>query len=391
MKILYYAPNPHLSLNAQTGYGTHMREMIKCWKRMGHEVEPLIAGDLGNSGAGNYQNNHQPVKERIKNLIPGYLWESVKDRKLIHFDLEMAKVLKHRVEKFKPDFIYERVSYLQNSGVEIAGQYHIRHISEVNAPFPEERVYFSGKSAYLNRARAIEKEILNQSSCLTVVSSALKSYLTEKLPAAESKIHVIPNAVNEEQLQLDPEKVKGLRLKYNPGNALVFGFVGSIFPYHGVDLLIKAFDKTPGNSILLIVGDGASIPVLKQYVLENDLDERVFFTGSVPHSDVFHYIQIMDICCMMNSNWYGSPVKIFEYGLMNKAVIAPDVAPVRDVMVHEEDGLLVKNSLDEIHYNLQRLISDNDLRERLAKSWNKKVLKNYTWKVAAQKTLNLCT
>jgi glycosyltransferase involved in cell wall biosynthesis len=99
----------------------------------------------------------------------------------------------------------------------------------------------------------------------------------------------------------------------------------------------------------------------------------------------------MDICCMMNSNWYGSPVKIFEYGLMNKAVIAPDVAPVRDVIVHEKDGLLVSNSLDEIQNSLKRLMSDSDLRERLAKSWNKKVLENYTWKAAAEKTLNVCT
>lgn len=94
---------------------------------------------------------------------------------------------------------------------------------------------------------------------------------------------------------------------------------------------------------------------------------------------------------MMNSNWYGSPVKIFEYGLMKKAVIAPDVAPVRDVMKNGEDGLLVSNSLEEIGNSIKTLISDKALREKLAESWNKKVLKKYTWKVAAQKTLNLCT
>jgi glycosyltransferase involved in cell wall biosynthesis len=391
MKILYYAPNPHLSLNAQTGYGTHMREMIDCWKSMGHEVETLIAGDLGTSGADHNATNSSSVKKLLKKWVPGYIWESIKDRKLIHFDAEMSRILKQRVELFNPDIIYERVSYLQESGVDVAKQYNIRHISEVNAPFPEERVYFSGRSAYLKRARAIEKKILEQSFCLTVVSSALKSYLTEKHPSSESKIHVIPNAVNEQQTNLDMDKLESLRSQYNPENALVFGFVGSIFPYHGVDLLLKAFNKTPGNSILLIVGDGASIPDLKKYVLENDLNRRVFFTGSVPHSDVFHYIQIMDICCMMNSNWYGSPVKIFEYGLMNKAVIAPDVAPVRDVIVHEKDGLLVSNSLDEIQNSLKRLMSDSDLRERLAKSWNKKVLENYTWKAAAEKTLNVCT
>lgn len=391
MKILYYAPNPYLSLNAQTGYGTHMREMIRSWKEMGHEVETLIAGDLGNSAKSDTHQSQSSLKKAVKSFIPRFLWESLKDRQLMQFDMRMTEILNRRVLEFEPDLIYERVSYLQKSGVEIAGQRKIKHVAEVNAPFPEERIYFSGRSAYLNRARLVEKKIIENSYSLSVVSSALKSYIKKIQPSAADKVHVIPNAVNEQQIKLDTEKVGKLVSKYNPNNELVLGFVGSIFPYHGVDLLLQAFNKTRGNSILLIVGDGASLSKLKEYVAENNLSKRVYFTGSVPHKDVFHYIQLMDICCMMSSNWYGSPVKIFEYGLMKKAVIAPDTVPVRDVMTQGKDGLLVKNSLDSVEQNLNRLISSRELRNRLATSWNQKVLRNYTWKAAAQKTLNACT
>jgi len=391
MKILYYAPNPNLSLNAQTGYGTHMREIINCWKQTGHEVQTLVAGDLNNSVSPSENLSTPSIKRVLKSFIPSYLWETLKDRELINFDLKLARVLSRHIESFQPDLIYERVSYLQQSGVEVAERLSVKHVAEVNAPFPEERIYFSGKSAYLKKAEAVERKILEKSSCISVVSSAIQSYLVEKVPAAAEKIHVIPNAVNSSQTKLDIDKVKKLKSKYNPTDALVFGFVGSIFPYHGVDLLLAGFHKTPGNSILIIVGDGASIPQLKNYVNEHGLENRVFFTGSVPHTDVFHLIQLMDICCMMNSNWYGSPVKLFEYGLMKKAVVAPNVAPVRDVMIHEEDGILVSNSIDEISRAFKRLISDFEFRSQIAESWNKKVIENYTWEKVAQKTLTLCT
>jgi len=391
MRILYYAPNPQLSIHAQTGYGTHMREMINEWRQMGHDVETLIAGDLGKSNTSRKEESPSLLKNAVKKFIPAYLWESLKDRQLIRFDYHLDEVLNKRIKSFEPDLIYERVSYLQKSGIEIAKKTGVKHVSEVNAPFPEERTYFSGKSAYLKRAKSIEYQILEESNCLTVVSSALKTYLTEIKPSSEKKIHVIPNAVNPILRRSNEKKILELRSHYNPDRQIVVGFVGSIFPYHGVDLLIKAFKRTLKNAVLLVVGDGKSIPELKKFTALNGLDKRVYFTGSVPHDEVFHYIEIMDICCMMNSNWYGSPVKIFEYGLMNKAVIAPDVKPVRDVMLHEEDGLLVKESMSDICHSLERLALNKELRMKLAKSWNEKVLENYTWHSAAKKTLELCT
>jgi len=391
MRILYYAPNPQLSLSAQTGYGTHMREMINSWRDLGHEVDTLIVGNNTDSPEQAKPTKTLNLKWALKKLTPNYIWETLKDKKLINTDAELFKALDERVQSFKPDIIYERISYLQDSGVQVARKNGIRHVSEVNAPFPEERIYFSGKSAYLKRAKSIEKLILEESDCLTVVSSALKEYLIQKSPSSAHKMHVVPNAVNENLKKLDVNRVAALKSKFNPKNKLVVGFVGSIFPYHGVDLLIKAFKSSLKDAVLLIVGDGESIPELKKYVEANSMDENVFFTGSVPHRDVFHYIEIMDICCMMNSNWYGSPVKIFEYGLMNKAVIAPDVRPVQDVMVHGKDGFLVSNSLNDICESLKTVSSDNQLRQQIAESWNKKVLENYTWKITAQKTLSLCT
>ncbi|HKL40411.1 MAG TPA: glycosyltransferase family 4 protein [Cryomorphaceae bacterium] len=390
MKILYYSPHPQLKLDAPTGYGTHMREMIAAWRRMDVEVKTYIAGDLGGDGYG----ETRPSKfARFKKFMPSILWETLKDFQLIRFDKGLEPRLKALIKEFEPDLIYERVAYLQNSGVKTAEQMGVKHIAEINAPYPEERVYFSGRSFFVKQAKDHERQILAKSDWVTVVSSDLKSHLQEKLTDIDSKIMVVPNCVNPNETTHTLADVATIRESYQLTGKMIIGFVGSIFPYHGVDLLIEAFSQIEGSSDsrLLIVGDGEALSELKAKARSLGLLDRCIFTGSVPHRQVYPFIEAMDICCMPNSNWYGSPVKIFEYGLMKKPVIAPDLGPLRDVMTDGENGLLVEPNPVALKEAMEKLVNDQVLRERIARSWHEKVLLEYTWGTAAKKVLKACT
>ena len=223
-----------------------------------------------------------------------------------------------------------------------------------------------------------------------MVSSALKQYLTKIYPAAESKILVVPNSVNPTG-ELSIEKTEKLKVDYGIHNELVVGFVGSMFPYHGVDILIKAFAKLPAemNVRLLIVGDGAILPDLKALAKSLNVFQKVIFTGSLPHREVYANIEVMDICCMPKSNWYGSPVKIFEYGLMKKPVIAPNEIPMHDVM-GADDGEIVNPEVDDFYAAMMKLLANKDRRDLIAANWHKKVMQEYTWDAAAKKTLTVC-
>lgn len=392
MKILYYSPHPQLSMQAPTGYGTHMREMIAAWRRMGIEVHTCIAGDV----AGEEYRSQETAKggrfRGVKSLIPKFLWESMRDLSIIRFDKSQEGVLEDQIKKIQPDVIYERVAYLQNSGIKMARKHGIRHVSEINAPYPQERVSFSGKSFFVSAARNIEREILVRSDGISVVSSALKQYLAKILPDAESKIIVVPNAVNPINMDFLDEKIVELKQSYGLDKELVVGFVGSMFPYHGVDILIEAFAKIPQEMQvrLLIIGDGGILHELKALARSLGVFQKLIFTGSLPHREVYANIHIMDICCMPKSNWYGSPVKIFEYALLRKPVIAPNEVPMHDVM-GPDDGELVEPDVDDFYQALMKLIENESRRNLIADNWHRKVMEEYTWDAAAQKTLTLCT
>ena len=389
MKILYYSPHPHLHLEAPTGYGTHMREMINAWRNMGIEVRTLIAG---HSGEGRYKAPAVAKSMRgIKKFIPAIVWETLKDLHLIRFDSNMEKRLEKAVREFQPDLIYERAAYLQNSGTKIAKRTATRHVVEFNAPYPLERVAMSGKSFLIHTARDNERQILIEANNIVVVSTALKAHFEKILAGVSAKILVVPNCVNPEKVHHEPAEVAKLKNHYGLSDHLVIGFVGSIFPYHGVDMLIHAFAQAKNRHLarLLIVGDGYTLPDLKALAKKLGVHSEVIFTGSVPHREVYLHIDVMDICCLSRNDWYMSPVKLFEYGLMKKPVVASKTSSVRDVMT-ADDALLVEENIDQFSNALDKLLMDSALREKLAANWHKKVMENHTWDIAARNILDTC-
>jgi glycosyltransferase involved in cell wall biosynthesis len=390
MKIIYYSSHPQLRLKAHSGPGTHMRETISAIKALGHEVYPVILGDelsASTTGGGGIV-KPSPLRTLIKRFIPGIIWRTLKEIQLLRTDELAAGLLARKIDEIKPDFVYERGAYLQLSGVRTVRAKGITHFMELNAPFIDEvREFEQARTLLIRKARYSEKMQVQSPDLVYVVSSALKDYYSSFTSQSE-KIRVVPNSVNPGYLKVDLATRNNLMNEFRLHNKKIIGFVGSIFPYHGVDILIRAFSsiaKEFPEAVLLIVGDGIILNELKELSRHEKMEERILFAGSRPHNEVFTWIDLMDICVMAKSNWYGSPVKIFEYGAMGKGIIAPDTIPVNDVMKNNVDGLLIKPADGELKEALRTFLIDDTLKETLAANFKNKVLAEYTWKKTAEK------
>lgn len=393
MKILYYSPHPNLALNSNSGYGTHMREMIAAFERAGHAVKPLIMGGLDEHFDSSAPHSRmRKMKGRFKQIVPLKVWESLKDLRLIWKDQKFEKVLQTEIKDFEPDLIYERANYLQPSGVRVANKMEIKHVLEVNSPYVVEKVTMTGVSSFFGGlAETIEQELLQQTDRVVVDSSSLQDYFVEKYSISKNKIKLAPMAIDIDKISVGEEQTSEIKQNYNLSGKTVIGFVGSLLPWHGVDLLIKAAKRISKLGIeckFLIVGDGEEATSLKKLRNNYQIQDIVIFTGRVPHSDIFNYIEAMDITIMPATNWWGSPVKIFEYGAMGKPIIAPDAGPIRDVMVHNKDGLLIESEEEKLADAITKLIEDEELRNRIARNFNEKVLRLYTWDQNVEKVLD---
>jgi glycosyltransferase involved in cell wall biosynthesis len=163
--------------------------------------------------------------------------------------------------------------------------------------------------------------------------------------------------------------------------------VGSIFPYHGVEMLVSAFKKDYVNSEgvgLLIVGAGVG---LNDLMKNNTEYKNIIFTGNINSDNIPSHINLMDICVMARSNWYGSPVKIFEYGAYKKPVIVPRVSPVLEIIDSEIDGIFV-DSEGELITAMKRLIEDKTKRVLMGEALHRKIIEKHTWKKNAIRILS---
>jgi len=379
MKILFYSPHPTLYFDAPTGYGSHMRGMVKGFRDEGHIVEVLVLGKQPKSLDTKTQTNS--FKSVLKKLLPKILWRTLKEIQQIRFDKHAAQELQKAVQSFTPDIVYERSAWMSNGSVEVLKSFNIKHIVEINAPFEEEVEEFEKASSFIAHVGKKKlKNLLQSAELVAPITTSLEKYLIENYDVDKKKCLVVANAIDQREIQITNSRVEEIRNSFNLTTKKVIGFVGSIFPYHGVDRLINGVSKLKStDSVILIVGDGYLIPELKKLASELGISSRVHFTGSVPKEDIYNYISAMDIVTLPNTEWYCSPVKLFEYGALGKRIIAVNEAGVADIMSNE-DGELFENNDNAFQEALIKAVSEFDIMEEKAKGFQQKIVTHHTWK-----------
>ena len=383
LRIIYYSPHPTHDIVSEVGYSTHQRESIHAFRQLGHEVLPVVLGGTEPAAV----NTHISGLSRqagslsgLKRLMPLWLWNALKDLRLLKHDKKAGKQLEEAILTFQPDMIYERGEYLQDSGVKMAAKHNIKHVLEVNSPVVEEMAAFEGPDVLRFLGHRKERNKLKGTSHVVAVSTAMKEYLYTHYHCRKP-IHVAPNAINPEKEQFNPEEVTKIRAGI-AAEAQIIGFVGSLFPYHGVDGLIEAFAGVVAvlpNAHLVIVGDGVIREALQVFA-DKILPKGSFtFTGKIPHSEVMNYIRAFDVAVMPSSNWYGSPIKIFEYGLTGVPIVAPDKGPLRDVMEHKKHGWLVSDNTQDLENALLYVLQNTAFSLEMGRCFRNKILEEHTW------------
>ena len=114
------------------------------------------------------------------------------------------------------------------------------------------------------------------------------------------------------------------------------------------------------------------------------ISDVVRFTGGVPYQDISSYLSLMDICVLPSTEWYCSPIKLFEYGLMGKAVIASDHACVHEIIENERTGWIVSD-VEEMTYAMRVLLEDISKRQRLGLAFINKVISSFLWRHNGQR------
>lgn len=388
MKILY-----HHRTASKDGQAVHIEEMIEAMRSEGHEVRVVSpGGDEPDAAAPGQGGNGKMGSDmgwvhRLKALMPKAMYELME---LAYSVLAYRKLIK-AARDFKPDVIYERYNLFLLSGVMARKRLGIPLLLEVNSPLVLERSQHSGGLALRRLARWAEGAAWRGADCVLPVTNVLADHVRAR-GVPESRIQVIPNGINRAHFAQAPNPDEA-KARLGLQGRLVLGFTGFVRDWHGVDRVVDwmASPLAPANTHLLIVGDGPVRQSLEEQARRLGLGDRVAFTGVIHRDRVPAHVAAFDVALQPAVTPYASPLKLMEYLVLGKAIVAPATPNLQEVLADGINALLFQETREgALEETLSRLCGDTALRNHLAQGAHDTIDRlNLTWLGNARRVVGL--
>lgn len=190
--------------------------------------------------------------------------------------------------------------------------------------------------------RQLENRVVAGADAVVTICRGLLEDLAAR-GVARDRLSIMPNGVDltvfGQAQPRDPALAEALGL----GDGPVIGFLGSFYPYEGLDDLIAAMPAivaaVPGARLLL-VGGGPAGDALRAQAEASSVADAIRFVGRVPHAEVHRYYALADVVCYprkaMRLTDLVTPLKPLEAMAQGKLVAASDVGGHRELI---EDGV----------------------------------------------------
>ncbi|MBO0368806.1 glycosyltransferase [Pseudomonas putida] len=244
----------------------------------------------------------------------------------------------------------------------------------------------------------MEAEACIHADAVITITQALKDLMVVR-GVDPAKIIVAPNCAHTELFHADVPKDAEMSAQLGiAADDVVIGYVGSIVNYEGLDDLLRAVamlrDRGVTKFKFLLIGDGAELPRLKLMIDQLGLNELVICTGRVPHADVPRYYSLIDIAPFPRKPYLVcetvSPLKPFEALASGKAILVSSCAALTEIIEDGYNGLVFeKGNVEDFCDQLQRMIGDHALRERLGRQGRDWVCRERDWSVVSGKVADL--
>jgi len=271
-------------------------------------------------------------------------------------ELELMGELTHRIDvlvhRFRPHIIHAHSPVLNAiPALRVGRRRRVPVVYEVRALWEDAAVDHGttreGSLRY-RLSRGLETYAAKRADHVFTICEGLRGELASRgLPS--SRITVIPNGVDIEKFSLgkvaDPELATQLGL----GGKTVLGFAGSFYGYEGLGLLLSAMPlilAARPDVRLLLVGGGFQEEALRQQARDLAIEDKVVFTGRVPHAEVNRYYDLMEVLVYprlsMRLTELVTPLKPLEAMAQGRLVVGSDVGGHREMMKDGETAVIFK-------------------------------------------------
>ncbi|MCD6398613.1 MAG: glycosyltransferase family 4 protein [Candidatus Aenigmarchaeota archaeon] len=216
-----------------------------------------------------------------------------------------------------------------------------------------------------------------------VLTPSIWSMKTLKRGGVKTRINVISNGVDIEKFKLNEKKGMKFRKEYGvKRDEIIVYSVGMVFLRKGIDTFRLVAKKLPNIKFFWIGKKYRSIKInpIKTYKVFNGLPENCKFLGFVEdiigaHSggDIFFFPSYVE----------NQGIVILEAASIGKPIIVRDIPVYKNWLYHGENCLKGKKTADFVK-NIERLLGNERLRQKLVKNSRELAEKNDLRKISKQ-------
>jgi glycosyltransferase involved in cell wall biosynthesis len=231
----------------------------------------------------------------------------------------------------------------------------------------------------LERLAKRERRVWERASAYVTLTQTLADELSSRF-GTRVDVFVVPDAAT--YADREPEV---------PDEPFIAGYAGHLYPWKGVDVFVRALADAPDVRGLIVGGHPgeSDLKRVQQLVTSLGLDDRVTITGLVAPKDVRAQLSRAAVLVLPNtasaiSARYTSPLKLFEYLTIGRAIVASDFPAIREVLEEGTAVLVPPGDPKQLASALKMLQHDPAWRHSLGIA-AASLAPSFTWDARAEK------
>ncbi|MEK7590067.1 MAG: glycosyltransferase family 4 protein [Patescibacteria group bacterium] len=215
--------------------------------------------------------------------------------------------------------------------------------------------------------------VIKRSSGLIVVTKYYKKELKDAYNIDENKILYIADGVDIDKFNVKDEKSKVRKYLKLPQDKKIILYSGSNIEWKGLNTLYEATNMLSDDYLVVLMGN-------------HSRSERsnILYTGHRPYTEMPMWMKASDAFILTGtkknniSNFYTSPLKMFEYMSSGSPIVASDILSFRDILNEKNSVLVAPDDPKEMADGIKIVCEDDELARRISSNALSDVAK-YSW------------
>ena len=365
MRILVLAPQPFMT---QRGTPIAVKMLLETLAARGDELDVVVYPDGEDITIDRCRFFRVPSLPGTRNVPPGF---SLK--KLI-LDAVMLPMVAWRMIRTRYDLVIavEESAYI---AMVLRPFFRVPYIADVDSSIPEQ---ISDKYTLprwmqgflVGAERMATRNAVGAITCCRALEDLVRGYDPD-----------LPVRTVEDITMLPPEEARQRVPEGWSYDVPVVIYVGNLESYQGVDLLVEGFARldpaeTPAH-LAVIGGSAEHIAAFEAQVERLGASDRISFLGPRPVDALGIYLNAATITASPRTQGRNTPMKIYSYLDSGRPLIATRLSTHTQVL-DDEIAMLVEPDAAHLARGLRALLSDPDLRGRMAAAARTRVQEEFS-------------